>query len=85
MGSEGRFKCDVAAGIRNGKQRKDQPKSNEHDAEIERLRPQTVVRGYPAGDQCHRRRGNITGRLVQPHGKTAATAADEIDFHDDRG
>ena len=85
MGSEGGFKCDMTAGIGNGKHRKDQPKGDEYDAEIERLRPQTVMRGYPAGDQCHRRGRDITGCFVHSHGKTTATAADQIDFHDDRG
>jgi hypothetical protein len=65
-----------------GRQRK--PSDGERDAEIERLRAQTVDRGEMASRERGAGDGEIAGELVQSHREAALLGACEIDLHDHR-
>ena len=64
--------------------RESEPKRGIADAEIERLRPETVALGDVAGEEGGEADGEIAREFVQADGEAARFGADEIDLHDHR-
>jgi hypothetical protein len=75
---------DVMLRLAHDECRQPEPGGDEADAEIERLRPQTVVGGDPSCGERAASHREIAGELVEPHRHAAPLRPREVDLHDDR-
>src|SRR5579863_7980877 len=80
----GDFDADVLAGITHEQSGENEPKNGVTDAEVKGLRPKTVTLRDVAGQECGDADGEITRKLIEPHGESARFGPNEIDLHDDR-
>ena len=72
------------ASVAHEQDRENKPEHRIADAEIERLRPQTVALGDVAGEKCGDADREITREFVEADREPARLWADQVDLHDHR-
>lgn len=75
------FECDVVAGFPDEHGREDQREDRVAESEQERRGAQSVLFGEHPGQERGDRDCSVACGLVQSHGQSALTGADQVDLH----
>ena len=75
------FEAGVFEALMGKEHRQEEPDKNNANAEVKRLRSQTIDRGYVSGEPRRKPYCEIAGKFVQAEGQSSTLGAHEVDFH----